>query len=699
MLKKHMKLIPMALVMIVAMVGLLTGCSSKSVKDDISSSEVTMDMIVSPAAIDYSETSVIEVTLTNGSSPVMNQVVNFTVQPSASGYCTPAQATTDDNGIAAAVFTPYSTGSASVIASTNLSDGPLTKTVGVEVASTYQGAEGNVEIALEQSLLLANGSDSTRVHITVRDALGQRVPDSTLLILTCGEKFNDYDSNGFYSEGIDYLYDINHNWAWDAMGQLPTYAVTDGGNGSASVTYLAGNEAGTAYLKVTVADQNIGGQSDIPIQLRADATVNAIYLSSDSINLSVKGTGGIEIAQMRAKGYDKNGNSVPEGIPISFIITDGPGGGEHLDIDGYGPYTAMTNSQGTASVPLHSGTVSGTVRIRAYIDTILSNATQVMVSAGPPAYVVVASKYCNVDYWDNVADYNEIVAVVSDVYLNPVNDSTVVYFSTDEGTMKSHEARTQYLEGTASTKWMAGNNVATADGDVWIYAETAGGTVRDSSMFFNTHWPDTLVCVGVPSSITADGNTKAYVWITGYDLNGNPVIGGTKIEGEANILSVSGATLQNGCYSATDRVEVKSGVLQMDYSMTGGTDNGIGAIDYVTWWHPAGAVSSFAVNLTTGYAYAGSSNLAKQGSPGGGETGYFTVTIKDRFGNPLGDHSLTITTPSGSAVPAVAKTNSYGEAVFSWLIPAAEGDYTIIVQDNDPRGGIVLSSTVTVSSN
>jgi hypothetical protein len=677
---------------------LLGGCSSKSVKDDTSSSAVSMQVSASPTAISPSATAVVEATLTANDNPVANQSVTFAVEPTSAGYCTPATAVTNDNGVAATVFTPYGSGSALITASSQFNDGSVARSVGLEVSSSQQGAQGNVTISLAQSLLLANGQDSTQVSITVRDAVGQRVPDSTLLVLTCGEKFIDNDSDGFYSKDVDYLHDANNNGEWDAMGQIPQYAVTSGGDGTAQVTYYAGQSAGTAYLKVTVADDDIGGQADKPIQLRADANINSIYLASDSLNLVVKGAGGIEIATMRATGYDKNGNKVPEGIPISFIITDGPGGGEHLDIEGYGPYTAMTNSQGTATVPLHSGTISGTVRLRAYADTILSNATQVMISAGPPEYVVVAAEHCNVDYWDNVASSNEIVAVVSDMYLNPVNDSTVVYFYTDEGTMKSHEERTKDLEGIATSVWFAGNNVETADGRVWIYAETKGGNVVDSSMFYNTHYPDTLICTGVPTTMPADGKSKTYVWITGLDLNDNPVIGGTVIKGEGNYLDVADAVLENGCYAATDRVKVTSSTLEMDYSVTGTDDDGIGATDVIAWWHGAGAISTFSVTLTTGNAYAGSSSLEKQGNPGGGETGYFTVTIKDRFGNPLADHTLNVMTPGAAASPSTIETNSYGEANFSWVIPGAEGDYTIVVEDTDPRGNIFLSTTISVSA-
>jgi hypothetical protein len=519
-----------------------------------------------------------------------------------------------------------------------------------------------------------------------------------LVKIAGGEKFVDVDENGYWSQGIDSLvFDANSNGQWDAIGLIPSTALISGGAGTAVVNYISGNDALTVYIKATVDDNGIMGSTDASLQLSPDATINSIYLASDSINLVVKQTGGIESALLYATGYDINANAVPEGLTINFIITDGPGGGEHLGTVGYGPYQAITNSQGIASVTIHSGTVAGTIRIRAYVDTVLSNATQVMVSAGPPAQIVVGSEFCNIDYWDDVGEKVGIVAVVSDVYMNPVNDSTVVYFTTDEGTMKSHEERTKDLEGIATTKWISGTNVPTADGRVLIIAETAGGTVVDTSMFFNSHIPDTLIVVGVPAFMPADGITKAVVFISGFDFNGNPVVGGTSFKADAYYLNVSGGTLENGCYSSSDRIKITSVTLKTDNSLTGGNDDGIGAYDVVIYWSGAVAVSSFNVTLTTGNAYRGNSIINGPSSAGLGEIVYYSVTIKDRFGNPLGDHTLNMTASGGTVSGATQETDGYGEANgFIWTAPATAGDYTITVTDTDPRGGIVLTKTVTV---
>jgi len=671
----------------------ILGCSSKSTLED--TSQGTVSVTVSPDSMEVGSSSVVEALVEQDGTPMADQVVNFTVNPTNAGYFTPEIDTTGTDGIAASIFTATSSASAEIWATTG--GGSVTSMARLMVTQTQAGS-GTVSISVSPSLILANGSDTSAVTITVRDQTGQLASDSTLIRLAAGEKFVDVDGNGYWSEGIDSLvFDANANGQWDAVGLIPSTALTSGGTGQALVNYIAGNDALTIYIKATVDDNGIQGCADQSIQLTPDAKIHSLYLTSDSINLTVTQTGGIEIALLHATGYDIWGNIVPEGLAVNFIITDGPGGGEHLDTVGYGPYQTVTNSQGVASVPIQSGTASGTIRIRAYTDDVLSNATQVMVSAGPPAYIVVGSEYCNVDYWDDVGEKVEITAVVSDIYMNPVNDSTVVYFTTDEGTMKSHEERTKDLEGIASTKWISGTNVATADGQVLVIAETAGGTVVDTGMFFNSHIPDTLVVTGVPSSMPANGVTKAVVYVTGLDFNGNPVVGGTSFEADATYLKVQGGSLEDGCYSASARVKITSATLQEDHSLTGGNDDGIGAYDVVYYWSGASAFSAFNVTLTTGNAYSGNCAINGASSAALGEAVYYSVTIKDRFNNPLGDHTLNMVASGGVVTGATQETDGYGEANgFIWTAPAVAGDYTITVTDTDPRGGITLSKTVSV---
>lgn len=676
----------------------LSGCNSRSTLDTGAPGGSTVAVTASPTTIDQGATSVIEVTIVDGTNGIANQEVTFTVTPSSAGFFSPSMDTTNANGVAAAIFTATTSGAATItVAASGSSSLNGTVAIAVNTASTGSGS-GNVNLTISPSLLLANGSDTALVTISITDALGQPAPNLTAVKITAGEKFIDVDGNGFWSPGIDTLvFDANANGTWDAYGLIPSTATVSGGAGSVQVNYISGNDAFSVYVKVTVDDNGIQGSAEVVLQLSPNTSVNSIFLASDSLSLSVKQTGGIETGKIRATCLDENGNNVPEGIGVTFLILDGPGGGERLGNTGYGPFPAVTNSQGIATAPIHSGTASGTIRIRAFVDTVLSNATQILVAAGPPAYIVLGAEECNVPWWNTVGAFNPVIAVVSDIYHNPVNDSTVVYFTTDEGTIMSHENRTKERQGIATTNWISGTNVPTADGVVLIICETAGGTVADTSIFFNSHWPAVISATGMPVSMTADGESKAIVFVSAVDLNGNPVIGGTVFKADATYLSVAGGVFENGCFGASDRVVIRSAILNVDNSTPGGNDDGIGAFDIVTYYTNT-ASGSFVVQLNTGNAFSGKSEIKGPSSAAQGDNLPFSVTIQDRFGNPLGDHTLNMTASGGTVFGASQETDQYGEANgFNWTAPAAAGTITITITDTDPRGLIVLTLQIDVT--
>jgi hypothetical protein len=695
--RKTVKAVFVPVLLIAVAILAIAGCSSKNKQTDTPTNSTFT--ITSPSSMNAGTTAVIVASVKSGGTGVPDQVVEFSVTPLSAGHFSPTVDTTDANGEAASVFTANTTGSVTLTARTTV--GGLVANAGMSIAQDQQQTgSGNINVLVTPSMLLANGSDTASVTISVRDGLGQPAPDSTLVRVVAGEKFVDKDGNGYWSQGVDSLvFDANGNGRWDAFGFIPSTAMVTGGSGQVTLKYVSGNDAITVYVKATVNDKGIVGFAETPLQLSPNASIASIYMSSDSMNLSVKQTGGIETALIRATGFDANGNTVPEGLTVNFIITDGPGGGEHLGNVGLGPYAAVTNSQGMATCPISSGTKSGTLRIRAYADTVLSEATQVMISAGPPQYIVVGSKSCNVPYWDVVAGKNDITAVVSDIYLNPVNDSTVVYFTTDEGTMMSHYERTKEHSGIATTTWFSGNNVATADGRVLVIAETDGGNVADTSMFFNTFFCDTLRVAGAPATMLADGASKAHFVITGVDFNGNPMIGGTQVEADANYMKVGTGQLEDGCYGSSARMTITSSALDMDHSMTGVNDDGIGATDVLTYWVGATAAVSVPVRLLTGYASSANSKINIIANAGWAESVDFTVTVMDRWGNPLGDHTLVFTASSGTVLGSTGKTDAYGEASgFRWLSPSADGKATISINDTDPRGGILLTTSVTVAA-
>lgn len=656
---------------------------------------------VSPSSISTGETSVVEVIATDASSnPIPGLTVDFIVSPASGGYFTPPSAATDSNGIASAVFTATQEGTMSIGASAQDAQSPYSS---LSVSAGNQQSSGNLQITVAPALLTADGSSNATVTVTVKDADGFDATDSTLVKLTSGERFMDVDGNGYFTQGVDsILFDYNANDTWDAIGIIPATGYTQAGQ--VSVTYTAGTEATTAYIKATVTGTlDYDGWAETSVQLTPDAAIYAIELSTDVTGLQVRHTGGLEMTNLDAICYDVHGNHVPEGLAVNFVITDGPNGGENIAGQGWGPVTAYTDANGIATVPVWSGTISGTVRLYASAGTVLSNATFVAVYAGPPYYIAVGADFCNMDGWNTVNREMYVDAAVADIYHNPVQDTTVVYFTVDEGIIDAYGI-TEESTGVASAIFRTGE--PQVDGVVWVWAETSGGTVEGSTFFYNSYLPAVINLTMWPQSLLADGRTEASYWADVRDLNGNFVMDGTQVEARAAYGSVTGGETSDGCHASEYEGTYRSNVLQQDYSVTGGNDDGIGAIDVIR--AKSGFVSSTIVcTLTTAFAFFEESTIELDATsvPYGVTNVPVRVKIKDRYGNPLADHTLVATISAGSMVAGTEtqESNTFGEAYgFRFNAPADSTGGTaaiITVTDTDARsGGLVMSKSVTFSN-
>jgi hypothetical protein len=666
---------------------LFSGCTGSDGGTTTGGLQVS-SLTATPGTVDDGSTTVVEGTVTTNGVVTANKLVTFTVSPSTAGSFSPASVTSDASGIVATVFTATSVGSATITASV---EGGGASTTPVTIQSSQSSGSGNISVNVSSSLLLADGATNATVTITVRDALSNPAPDGTIIRLTAGEKFVDIDGNGYWSSGIDSLvFDVNGNGDWDANGTIVATAVVAGGAGAAVVTYTSGTTASTVYIHASVNDGAFTGDMEASIQLTPDAAVNSIYLDADSIHIAVKQTGGFETTRLTAWCYDLNGNPVPEGITVSFVITDGPGGGENIANLGYGPYTSVTNSQGMVSAPISSGTVSGTMRIRATSDTVLSNTTQIVIDAGPPAQIEVGVDTCNIRYWRLVNQEVGAVAVVGDIYNNPVTDSTAVYFTTDESFVMAHQVATRDHKGVAPTTWISAANDPGDDGIVWIIAETSGGTVKDSVAFINSDFLDSINVIGWPSSLYVDGEDNADFTLLLYDLNNNPVINFLEIDHTERFLTISIEKSENQCFGSFSSATVKrEGPLNRDYLLSGAVDDGIGAIDNVTFFLENGFQSKVCT-LLTGSSYSKNSSIDELvGSLSGGQSAPFGATVKDRFGNPLGSHTLVASASAGTITTGTQSTNLYGEAFgfqFTAPLDTLIKEAVIVVFDTDPRG-------------
>jgi hypothetical protein len=680
---------------LLAIATLMVGCSNnRSTKEE--DRAVIIKSLYVASSVQKGETGTVDVEVKDDNDdPVSGVRVSFSVSPASIGYCTPAEDTTDANGLAASVFTATDLGTATIQAS---AEGAQSKTAQVQVVSTEEETTNPVEIDISPLWLPADGISTSTVTATITDSAGTLVEDGTVVKFVAGEDFEDVDGDGYYTEGIDQLrYDTNGDGKWNPMGIIAPYAFTQ--NGVAEVTYTAGHRTGTAYIKVTTGPAGRQVQDYATILLVPTDTVAYIVLTAENPSIQVKGTGGMEATQIFAVCYDDNGNRVDEDFPVEFYIISGPGGGENLNGEETEPVVVNTNPYGEAQVTLSSGTVSGTVRIRAKASSILSYSTIVTISAGPPFDISLGVLPCNIRGWDKDCVEADICACLVDKYGNPVPDLTAVYFSTEEGMVQSND---QTEDGCAYTKYLSGD--PRNNGLAIIWAETRGesGIVKDSTILKVSGPPASVTFLSYPHSLLADGISKGDVSVEVLDVNDNFVVDGTPVKMKTNFGSVTDGATSDGCYASLYETEFVSEVLPQDYSVPDPyLDDGVGVINVLT--AKSGFVSA-SVNITflTGYTYSKNCEIDMESQVPHGATVPIVVTISDRYGNPLGGHKIVAdqTQTTNGVITGIGYTNAFGEATgftFTATTDFSLESAIVTLCDEDPRGGVCIAKKIELS--
>ncbi|HEX9917254.1 MAG TPA: hypothetical protein VGB16_05910 [candidate division Zixibacteria bacterium] len=640
-------------------------------------------------------------TVTTGGQIDTGEIVNFSVSPSYVGTLSATVDTSEEHGLVVTSFHGNNTGTAYVYASTS----DTTASIRVRVISSgVTPGEGGLTIEVDPTVLPSNGDTTSEVTITVRDANGLPVTDGTIVRLAAGEKFKDVDGDGYYNKDIDQLiYDTNNDGVWNSIGNIPMTAATT--SGVATATYTTGFRAGMVYIKATA------GSPDDPVT--DDATILLIPTTGDSIasialepaspTIQVKGTGGIEFVQMTATCYDENGNQVVEGWPVVFRILNGPDGGEGIN-GSTSACTVSTNSSGIAQVTVNSGTKSGTINLIAYFGNVISNSTRITVCAGPPKFISVGVRPCNIRGFDIVNAEAEVGAVVVDSFGNYVPNGTSVYFYTDEGMITPND---ETEEGVASATYRS----APTSGDTgiaWIRVETAGGTIKDSVILIVSGAPYYVDFLSYPSSGIPATSKASYTIFAGVqDINRNPVLAGYKVDFEATYGTIGDSKTDSSCIPgdyAFASSKYTSINLDVDYAWST-PDNGIGANEWV-WAGCGGAVGTVTFPLTTGSSYkdetSNYSRVIADNEIDFNSLGSFTVRITDVFKNPLGGHRINVINISNGTISGsdIDITDSYGLANFIFTTPVYDSTVSrkavnITVADtSDARGGIILSGRI-----
>lgn len=559
------------------------------------------------------------------------------------------------------------------------------------------GEPASIQLAADPASLIGNGHTSSAVTATVLDGLGIPVLDGTAVKFAAGESFDDVDGNGYFTEGVDtILDDVDNDGVWDAIGSIDFVASTAGG--VVLVTYNSPEDTGTVYVKATAGEVH----QDITIELTAvpaELELASIILSCSYPTLQVKSTGGIESTPVIARCYDAVGQPVGANWQIDFQVMHGPGGGEGLEGQGYGPVSYFTGDDGSATVYVSSGTVSGTMYLRAKSGDIYSSATQVAISAGPPEYISIGVNPGNIRGWDIEHAQAQVSALVGDAYHNPVPDGTAVYFTVDEGTIVGmDDSGVAFTEGGfANAVFFSGT--PRDDGIVEITARTMGEEVVGETALITSGPPAYVYFLQYPSSLPATVTAEGDVLVRVLDVNNNYVVNGTLVRFDINYGSITPTSVtSDGLYDSVAEATVYGAMLNSDDSMPGPTGDGVGAIAtlYAGSALQFGASSSVNVEFTTGKSRNERSMVSYPDNIPTGASVPMYVTIKDREGNPLGDHTISLSVNAG-AVDSLVVTDMMGEAMVTFAAPDTAADVLLTIRDLDPNyGGVVMFETIVI---
>jgi hypothetical protein len=630
--------------------------------------------------------------------------------PSWMGYFQKAIDTTRVDGSFASGFLPIDTGEVAIWAQVAGNSANQTSRV-VQVTAGSGGGGGDTqsnyifEYQIPDGFILADGQDETEVTLVIHPgAAGVTVETGTVVKLEVGERFEDVNGDGYFTENVDnVVWDANNNGIWDRIGHVPATVTTV--DSIATFTYTSGTQSGLVFLRTSIGNAPNPSWDELTLSLRPNSEVAYIELDAASSEIQVKSTGGVESTLLHAYCHDRFGNPVQQGIDVEFNILSGPNGGENIELQGYGPVTATTNVLGIASVSLLSGTTSGTIKTQANVVSVYSDVTLVGVNAGPPDHISVGVDPCNILGCGFVNETSNIVALVEDMYNNPVMDTTVVYFTTN--TIGMVDASSVTNDGIATSIFRSTNECL--NGRAWIIAETDAGNVKDSSLLWVSGFPASVEIYAYPSILQADGVDNGYVYVEVLDANGVFVLDGTNVEFDFWPQgAISSSETSNGCHASIAKSRLTSQVLLKDYSYTE-PDDGVGAYGQLTATAGIGSGVSHTVTvqLLTGFTHTGESELDLAATVAPSSSEPMTVIIKDRAGNPLGGHLITAIASDGFVTdndgnPSDVDTlysNEYGEVVgFTYTAPATEGNAFITVTDHDPRGGIILTKKVKIKA-
>lgn len=214
--------------------------------------------------------------------------------------------------------------------------------------------------------------------------------------------------------------------------------LTQNGLATASYTDKGCGVVDVIVASVTLAGSTISKSGTITVLPAAAGSIK--FISSDTTNLALKGTGGFgrqEFATLTFKVYDNTGTPVAgTRVDMAFADTDPVSALGGLTLF---PSSATSNADGTVTTMVKAGTIPTSVRIIASIlgNTIKTLSNILVISTGVPdqKHFSLSTSVGNCEGMNFDRLCSIVTARMADHFGNPVPDGTAVNFTAEGGSI------------------------------------------------------------------------------------------------------------------------------------------------------------------------------------------------------------------------------------------------------------------------
>ena len=390
----------------------VTGAISFAIETTATPGEPTLTLTLTNAAgatistISTGAPATVKATLKDAAGAVVpNAVVTFSTDATLAIITPAATALTDASGVATVTLQAsgiLAAGAATVSATVQLGTTAVTGSIGFAVGSAAVTVTAPV-LGVGAAPLSAFGTTSITVAVSIGGvsiADGEHVTFSS----PCGNAGKAVLSGA------------------DTAGGLAQGSYKD--NGCAGTDLITASIAGVTSPSTTLV-------------ISTPATGSIQFVSATPSSISLKGTGGVEAAQVRFRVLDTGGKPL-SGKTVTFGLSTTVGG---ITLTPPTPDTATSDADGLVVTTVNSGTVSTPVRVTASTPgaipgvTLTTQSSALTITTGIPdqdSFTMGATKLNVEDIHGNTT---VLVARLADHFNNPVPDGTIVNFTTEGGSI------------------------------------------------------------------------------------------------------------------------------------------------------------------------------------------------------------------------------------------------------------------------